>query len=75
MSRNMSCVGIVPHRVIIAVAEDAFDSERVEPGLECRAEARMMDPLSRLGVGWERCVGLGVKQKGRRVIGRDVVER
>ena len=67
-------VGIIFPGIFVAVAEDAFDAERVELGLERLAEAGVMDPLPRLGVGGKRCVRLGVKQDNRRVAGRDVIE-
>ena len=69
------CVGIIPFVVFDAVMENALDLERVKLGLEGRAEARMMDPLPRLGVGGKWCIRLGVKKDRRRVAGRYVVER
>src|SRR5262245_22289827 len=60
--------------VVIAVAEDALDLERIELFLEGVAELRVVDPLPGLGVLRQRAFWLVVKEEHRRVVGRDVVD-
>ena len=61
--------------VVVVVAEDALDAEGIEHGLEGGAEAGVVDPLAGTGIGGKRCVGLGVEEDDRRIVGGDVVQR
>ena len=53
----MALLGMFLATIIVVVAEDAFDAERIEQGLERGAEAGVVDALSRLGRGGSGALG------------------
>ena len=68
-------LGVFLTAVVVVVAEDALDAERIEHGLERGAEAGVVDARAGTGSGGKWCVGLGVKKNDRRIVGGDVVQR
>ena len=67
VAANLAALDVHVHLVGLCGQDEAR-----EQLLGCLAEAGVMDPLPRPGVGRERLIGLGVEEDGRRVAGRDM---